>query len=279
MYDQLAGINRRPALYSTRTTTGLWSDPHVSERMLAAHLDPQVDLSSYRADYLESIAAWLIDRFDLDAGSTVADFGCGPGLYTTRLARTGASVTGLDVSSRSLEHARTLARTEGLSVRYLHQDYLAYRDEARYDLIIMVMRDYGALAPSERRALLDTVRTQLAPGGTFVFDVDHAPAFDAVVERATYAPDLMDGFWSAEPYFGFLNTHRYEDERVALDRYEIVEADRTRTFCNWARYFTPAELTGELAAAGLGDVEILGDLTGAPFDPTAALFAAAAQTG
>ncbi|WP_344250184.1 SAM-dependent methyltransferase, partial [Isoptericola hypogeus] len=234
---------------------------------------------SYRADYLERVAAWLIDRFDVGEGTSVADFGCGPGLYTTRLARTGASVTGLDLSTRSLDHARSLAHAEGLSVRYLHQDYLDYRDDARYDLIIMVMRDYCALAPEARQVLLGTVRTHLAPGGTFVFDVDHSPVFDAVVERATYAPDLMDGFWSAEPYFGFLNTHRYEDERVSLDRYEIVEAGRTRIFCTWVRYFTPAELTTELAAAGLADVEILGDLTGAPFDPAAPLFAVAAKAG
>ncbi|MDT0270672.1 class I SAM-dependent methyltransferase [Streptomyces sp. DSM 44915] len=279
MFEELAGINARPALYAQVTTPELWCDPHISGRMLAAHLDPLVDLSSYRAEYLERVLAWLVDRFDIAAGPRVADFGCGPGLYTNRLARAGAIVTGLDLSARSLDHAGAAARAAGLSVRYLRQDYLAYRDDARYDLVIMVMRDYGALSPDGRRALLDTVRRHLDAGGSFVFDVDSAAAFAEVRERATYAPSLMDGFWSDRPYFGFLNTHRYERARVSLDRYEIVEAGRRRTFYNWVRYFTPDELVGELTAAGFEAVEVVGDLTGARYDSAAPRFAAVATVG
>ncbi|NYV73839.1 cyclopropane-fatty-acyl-phospholipid synthase family protein [Streptomyces sp. UH6] len=278
MYEELAAINARPAVYAEVTTPDLWTDPHISERMLRAHLDPHVDLSSYRAEYVERIVAWIINRFGVGTGLRVADFGCGPGLYTTRLARTGASVTGLDLSSRSLDHATSLARAEGLSVRHLRQDYLTYRDDARYDLIILVMRDYGALPPNGRQALLRTVREHLDAGGSFVFDVDSASAFAHVREQATYAPSLMDGFWSARPYFGFHNTYRYEREHVSLDKYEIFQADGRKTYFNWVRYFTPQELIGELKEAGFADVDVLGDLTGSPYDSTAPQFAAVATT-
>ncbi|WP_151770778.1 SAM-dependent methyltransferase [Streptomyces abyssomicinicus] len=278
MFEELSAINARPAVYAEVTTPDLWTDPHISARMLGAHLDPHVDLSSYRAEYVDRIVAWIINRFGVGAGLRVADFGCGPGLYTTRLARTGASVTGLDLSSRSLDHATSLARAEGLSVRHLRQDYLTYRDDARYDLIILVMRDYCALPPTGRQALLRTVREHLDAGGSFVFDVDSASAFTHVREQATYAPSLMDGFWSARPYFGFHNTYRYESEHVSLDKYEIFEADRRRTFFNWVRYFTRRELIGELKGAGFAEVEVLGDLTGSPYDSTAPQFAAIATT-
>ncbi|MFG3257042.1 SAM-dependent methyltransferase [Streptomyces sp. NPDC048172] len=274
MFEELTTLNARPALYAQVTTPELWTDPHISARMLAAHLDPEADLASYRAEYLDQVLDWIIDRFDVRAGLRVADFGCGPGLCTTRLARAGASVTGLDLSSRSLGHATRLARASELSVRYLRQDYLTYRDTARYDLILMVMRDYCALPPDGRRALLCTVREHLDPGGAFVFDVDSAAAFAEVREQALYAPGLMDGFWSDRPYFGFLNTYRYARERVSLDKYEIFEADRRRTFCNWVRHFTPEELTAELAEAGFADVDVLGDLTGTPYDSEAPRFAA-----
>ncbi|MFD4263781.1 SAM-dependent methyltransferase [Streptomyces sp. NPDC058534] len=278
MFEELSAINTRPAVYAEVTTPDLWTDPHISAQMLAAHLDPYVDLSSYRTEYVEQVVAWIIDRFGIRAGLSVADFGCGPGLYTTRLACTGASVTGLDLSSRSLGHATSLARAEGLSVRHLHQDYLTYRDDARYDLIILVMRDYCALPPDDRQALLHTVRAHLDAGGSFVFDVDSASAFAHVQERAVYAPSLMDGFWSDRPYFGFHNTYRYEREYVSLDKYEIFEADRKRTFFNWVRHFTPEELTGELTEAGFTGVEVLGDLTGSPYDGEAPQFAAIATT-
>lgn len=273
MFDELSAINARPSLYSAITTPELWTDPYLSERMLAAHLDPDVDLSSYRAEFIERAVGFMVERFALGAGSRVADFGCGPGLYTNRLAVTGASVTGLDFSARSLDHARSVAREAGVAARYLHQDYLHYRDTERYHLVIMIMRDYCALAPAARRQLLGVVREHLADGGAFLLDVDSAPAFDTVVEQATYGPTLMDGFWSARPYFGFLNTFRYEDERVSLDKYEIVEDGATRRYFNWVRYFTPEELTSELSGAGLGVVEILGDVAGAAYDPAAPQFA------
>ncbi|MFD4358172.1 SAM-dependent methyltransferase [Streptomyces anulatus] len=256
------------------TTPALWTDQHISGQMLAAHLNPDVDQSSYRTEYLEQVVAWIIARFGVRATLRVADFGCGPGLYTTRLARAGASVTGLDLSSRSLDHATSLARTGGLSVRYLRQDYLTYQDDERYDLIILVMRDYCALPPNGRRALLRTVRTHLDAGGSFVFDVDSASAFTHVREQAAYGPSLMDGFWSHRPYFGFHNTYRYERENVSLDKYEIFEAERKRVFFNWVRYFTPEELIDELKEAGFTDVEVLGDLTGSPYDSEAPQFAA-----
>ncbi|MGW1139504.1 hypothetical protein [Streptomyces zhihengii] len=96
-------------------------------------------------------------------------------------------------------------------------------------------------------------------------------------EQATYAPSLMDGFWSEGPYFRFHHTYRYERERVSLDKFDIVEAQRRRVFFNWVRYFTPDELAAELTAAGFTDVRVLADLAGAPYDSRAPHFTAVAH--
>jgi SAM-dependent methyltransferase len=277
VFEALAALAVRPALYSRSTTPELWTDPHLSARMLAAHLDPDVDSSSYRLDHLKEVAAWLVERFGIGAGVRVADFGCGPGLYTTRFARAGAEVTGIDLSARSLAHAARLADEAGVRVRYVRADYLAYRERTRFDLITLIMRDYCALSPDDRGALLRTVRAHLAPGGSFAFDVDAAAAFDSVREQAGYAPRLMDGFWAPGPYAGFHHTHRYPEARVSLDRYDIFEPSRHRAFFNWVRYFTPDELRAELRAAGFGTVEILGDLAGGRYEESAPSFAAVAR--
>ena len=90
----------------------------------------------------------------------------------------------------------------------------------------MIMCDYCALSPSQRRRLLERVGEILAPGGAFLFDVYSLAAFETWEEQVAYGPGLMDGFWSAQPYYGFLNTFRYEAERVVLEKYAIVERDR-----------------------------------------------------
>lgn len=49
-------------------------------------------------------------------GATVLDIGCGPGTLTVPLARAGAKVTSLDISSKMLERLKESAENEGLSI-------------------------------------------------------------------------------------------------------------------------------------------------------------------
>jgi hypothetical protein len=82
----------------------------------------------------------------------------------------------------------------------------------------------------------------------------------------------MDGFWSAQPYFGFLNTFRYEAEKVVLEKYAIVEATGMREYLNWFAHYDVASLTAEVEAAGLTVSAVHGDVAGAPFEASAAEF-------
>ncbi len=89
-------------------------------------------------------------------------------------------------------------------------------------------------------------------------------------ESVTYGPQLMDGFWSADPYHGFARTFRYERERVTLDNYEIVEAHRSRTIYNWLQYFDSASIAEEIGACDLAIIDRFGDRIGAVLNPDSA---------
>lgn len=86
-----------------------WDDPHISTQMLKAHLNPDNDLASRRPETIQKVVDWLIASLDLQAGDSVLDLGCGPGLYAARLAERGLRVTGVDYSRRSIDHANTYA--------------------------------------------------------------------------------------------------------------------------------------------------------------------------
>lgn len=269
MFRELQNIHRRPAPFEHYTAAELWTDEHTSSMMLACHLDGSVDLSSRRTEFIDRSAAWIVSRFALGPNKRVADFGCGPGLYTTRLAASGASVTGIDFSERSIRHAREVSQREGLSVEHIHADYLEYQSSQPFDLITMIMCDFCALGPEQRRIMLDKFLALLRPGGALLLDGYTLAAFEERAESAEYAENLMDGFWSADPYFGFLNTFKYDAEKVVLDKYTIVEQARTRAIYNWLQYYDPATLEGEIEGRGLAVDEILGDVAGGVFDPTA----------
>ncbi|MDP8224624.1 MAG: class I SAM-dependent methyltransferase [Candidatus Lernaella stagnicola] len=273
MFRLLQEINTRPAPFACYGAADLWTDEHISSRMLQFHLDDSIDAASRNSRFIERSVGWMISRFGLNETKNVADFGCGPGLYTTRLAQSDAAVTGIDFSERSIRYAQETARRGGLSVDHVCADYLEYETGKRFDLITMIMCDFCALGPAQRRALLTKFFSLLKPGGEVLFDAYSLHAFDDREEQITHAPQLMDGFWSAAPYFGFLNTFKYEQEKVMLDKYTIIEAARTRVIYNWLQYFDQDSLKKEIEDCGLVVQEFLSDVVGKGFDPASHEFA------
>ena len=154
MFEELEKINIRPKPFEFYTASDLWTDEHTSKQMLSYHLNEQVDLSSRNAAFIDRSVEWIASDFNLTVGMKIADFGCGPGLYATRLARRHADVTAIDFSKRSIQYARQVATTEGLSIRYENQDYLEFKTDDRFDLILMIMCDFCALSPTQRKKML-----------------------------------------------------------------------------------------------------------------------------
>jgi len=265
LHDALTHIHQRPAPFAAYTARELWDDDHISAQMLSFHLDPTSEPATRPHGFVDRSAAWIAREFDLPAGPRVADFGCGPGLYATRFAEAGARVTGIDFSRRSIAHARNEATRLGLDITYEVADYLEFDTDQRFDLVTLIYCDLCPLSPQQRRRLLTSFRRLLAPGGRIVLDVFTAAAYTGREEASTHGHRLMGGFWASGDYWGFLNTFKYDEQRVVLDRYDIIEPDRTRTVYNWLQYFTPEELAAECEACGLRVLARYGDVTGTAF--------------
>jgi SAM-dependent methyltransferase len=245
--------------------------------MLAFHLDGNIDVSSRRLGFINRSVEWITAHFGCGAETRIIDFGCGPGLYAERFAQRQATVTGVDFSKRSIEYAQEVAARKGLNIHYVIQDYLEFETSDSFDLILMIMCDFCALSPTQRRVMLGKFLGMLKPGGALLLDVYSTAAFDQREETATYEVNLMDGFWSAYKYYGFLNTFKYEEERVVLDKYTLVERSGTRTVYNWLQYFSADELEREFVDAGFAIEAFYADVAGAPFDADGSEFAVVAR--
>jgi len=266
MFDELERIGRRPEPFEFDTTRELWTDKHTSKQMLSFHLDGESNLASRSATFIDKSVEWICAWFHVAAGTRIADFGCGPGLYTTSLARKGAEVTGIGFSARSIEYAQEIAVREDLSIEYVNQDYLEYETEKRFDLIIMIFCDFAVLKPSKRAEVLSKFHKFLKPGGSILFDVPSLKAFEKREESAVYEVNLMNNFWSPGRYHGFHHTYRYDRERVTLDKYTIIEANRTRVFCNWLQHFNREMIWNELKTHGFGIDGFFSDVAGSAYD-------------
>ena len=277
MFEPLEKINVRPEPFEFYTAADLWTDEHTSGQMLRLHLNPEIDVASRNIHFIDRSVDWIASRFNIGAGKKVADFGCGPGLYAARLARRQAAVTGIDFSRRSIQYAQETANRDGLSVHYVNQNYLDFDIDDRFHLILMIMCDFCALSPAQRRKILNKFHGLLEPSGSVVLDVYSLAAFAEREEKALYEANLLNGFWSPNKYYGFLNTFKYEKEKVALDKYTIIEAERSRTIYNWLQYFSPEDVGKEFQACGFAVEGYYSDVAGTPFSPQSKEFAVVAR--
>ena len=267
IFAALEEINVRPRPFAFYTAADLWTDEHISRKMLAYHLDETLDVASRKAAFIDRSVDWIVSHFKVDHNTRIADFGCGPGLYASRLAEKGAQVTAIDFSERSITYAREIARQKRLAIRYLHQDYLGFTTENRFDLILMIMCDFCALSPEQRGKMLRKFHTLLKPSGGVLLDAYTQAAFDQREETAVYGANLMDGFWAPGKYYGFLNTYKYAREKVVLDKYTIFEPGRVRTVYNWLAYFTPEDIEREFVASGFRMDGLYADVAGTAYVP------------
>ena len=277
MFEELEKINERPEPFQFYTASDLWTDEHTSKQMLSFHLNEAIDVSSRKAEFINRSVKWIASEFNIGGDTKIADFGCGPGLYAARLAKRGANVTGIDFSKRSIEYAKEVAAREKLRINYVNQNYLEFETEDQFDLVLMIMCDFCALSPTQRKRILRKFHKFLKPSGSVLLDVYSLSAFEQREETATYEVNQLSGFWSPNKYYGFLNTFKYDEKKVILDKYTIIESERTRQVYNWLQYFAPEDLESEFVKAGFFVKGIYSDVAGNPYNRKSGEFAVIAN--
>lgn len=266
MFEELKSIDSKPDVFGVYTADSLWTDAYRSKQMLAYHLNEGIDLSSRNIEFIGRSSSWMIDHFRLGPGRSVCDFGCGPGLYASRLAESGARVTGLDFSENSIRYAREQAAKAKQEINYVHVNYLEFEPGERFDLITMIMCDFCALSPAQRRALLGIFRRSLKDDGALLLDVYSMAAYAEREEASFYERNQLNHFWCEDDYYCFVNTFKYDDDAVVLDKYSIFsEGGKAETVYNWLQHFSPDALKEELSASGFDISHIFKDVSGRPF--------------
>lgn len=152
-----------------------------------ARADAHTGPGGYPLDLVED-PTWIssVVRFDRPRLGDLRDLDvlhlqCHLGTDTLSLSRLGARMTGLDLSSRSLEHARALAERAGEQVDYVQADVYSAPEALDGRTFDLVYTGIGALCwlPDIRR-WGQTVARLLRPGGR-LFIRDAHPVLNSLV--------------------------------------------------------------------------------------------------
>ncbi|MFY9268496.1 MAG: class I SAM-dependent methyltransferase [Candidatus Manganitrophaceae bacterium] len=118
------------------------------------------------AKFLEPGAMEFFPRLQIVSGERVLDVACGAGQLSFPAARTGATVTGVDIATNLIAQAQSRAKAEGLTIRFEEGDAeeLPY-DAAAFDVVFSLI---GAMfAPRPERVAAELIRV-CRPGGRIV---------------------------------------------------------------------------------------------------------------
>ncbi len=277
MFKELKEFNTRPAPFQFYTADELWANEHTAKQMLEYHLNETIDVSSRNKNFIECSVEWIVSHFGVDKNIEIADFGCGPGLYTTILAERDAIVTGIDFSENSLKYAKQVAAKKNLKINYVLTNYLDFETTKSFDLLTMIMCDFCALSPEQRKIMLSKFYSLLKPGGSVLLDVYSLNSFNQKEESVTYELNQLNGFWAPDDYYCFVNTFKYEKEKVILDKYTIFDESRNRIVYNWLQYFSKDSLRNEFEENGFKVEGMYSDVAGKTFTPESTEFAIVAK--
>jgi 2-polyprenyl-3-methyl-5-hydroxy-6-metoxy-1,4-benzoquinol methylase len=152
-------------------------------------------------DFLQRLA--LARFLRVRRGTTVLEIGCGVGRWSRRLAKEGATVTGIDLSHTMIGEAQRRARAEGLEerCRFVVADACAPAVLGKFDMVFGVTVLQHLLEREQFDAALQSIRTHLAPHGVAIL-LEAAPSrptarCDTAVFVARHARTYLDAFHMA----------------------------------------------------------------------------------
>jgi SAM-dependent methyltransferase len=136
------------------------------------------------------------------SGIRVLDLACGHGRLTRELARRGARVVGMDLSSALLERARLREQTEPLGIAYVQADAAAPQALAG-EAFDAVTCNFGLSDIDDLDGAIATVARILRGGGIFVFSFLHPcfPGSPANGANPSWQPRkgyFAEGWWRAD---------------------------------------------------------------------------------
>lgn len=115
------------------------------------------------ARYYTGEAEKFIEGLNLKPGMKVLDVACGTGNLALPAARSGATVTGVDLAPNLVEQARENAKREGLSIQFDEGDAEALPyDDASFDAVVTM---FGAMFAPRPELVASELKRVCRPGG------------------------------------------------------------------------------------------------------------------
>lgn len=189
-------------------------------------------------------------KFGLEP-STVVDVACGTGSITTRLAKMGYDMIGIDISQDMLCKASEKAYNQNLDILYLSQDMVKIELYDKVDAIICICDSVNYILEEEDLLkFLKRIKSYLNTGGIFIFDINTIYKFKNILSDNTFCQTTKNLAYTHENFFDedemineFYTNFFIEDEKTKLyRRFVEIHYEKGYTFEKITKLLEKAEL-------------------------------------
>ena len=256
-----------------------WHEPGFSGRMLAEHLSQEHDGASRRSGIIEKQVDWIHCEVLSGRDARILDLGCGPGLYTSRLAKLGHECVGIDFSPASIAYAVEQAKGGGLRCSYRCEDIRAAEYGTGFGLVMLVHGEFNTFRPADAREILEKANAALAGDGVILLEPH---TFEAVRQSGQQPPSWYSapsGLFSERPHV-CLEEHFWDAaSRTSTTRFFIVDAATAEVtqHASSTQAYTDDEYRSALRECGFEDIRFAPSLTGVEDESQEGLFAITAR--
>ena len=256
-----------------------WNEPGFSSRMLQWHFCQDHDAASRRSEIIDRQVEWIHGKLLGGLPGRVLDLGCGPGLYTSRLARRGCACTGIDFSPASIAYAIEQARQERLDCQYKEGDVRTTPFGRGYDLAMFIYGELNVFHLEEARSIVRNAYQALNPEGWLVLEPHNFEAVKAMGQAPEQWYTATSGLFSAEPHL-YLEEHFWDEPTCTFTtRYWIIEArdGSVQRYASTMQAYMNEQYQSLLEEAGFTEVEFHPSLEGVENPDTRSLLAITAR--
>lgn len=236
-----------------------WNEPAFSRRMLREHLSQAHDAASRRIETIDRHVAFIHEQVLERRPGRVLDLGCGPGLYTSRLARLGHACVGVDFSPASIAYAREQGAAQALACTYREADLRTADFGSDYDGAQFLFGECNVFRPDDLRAILRRAGQALKPGCRLLLEPSTPEAIASIGHQPATWTAQAGGLFSDRPHVLLHEAFWDAAARVATDRYFVIDAETGDVERHAAsqQAYTVDEMCTIMKACGFAAVEIV----------------------
>ena len=201
-----------------------WDEPEFSQRMLKEHLSQDHDAASRRFEIIDGQVNWIHQVLLNGKPSKVLDLGCGPGLYTSRLARLGHICTGIDFSPASIGYARQNAGVDKTGCTYIQNDLRSADFGEGYDFVMLLYGEFNTFRKTDAREVLSKALRALRPHGRLLLELESYTCLHAYGMQPPSWSSSPTGLFSLKPHLTLTENFWDETLKASTQRIYIVDA-------------------------------------------------------